>query len=594
MFATQVACPQCRAVLKLAQPVAVGYPLQCPVCGVSFAVSPEGIRAAGTALGPDGYAVSSPRVDTRADVPRVRTRLEAPRYENPLAPAPYLPYAQAPPPAGNRALLLSLIIGGVLLFVGTAIGLAILCFSGSSEPRPADGARVNKDADPVRDIPADKGKEVVAEKPKPKPAEPPPLAPEDQARVDQAVKAGVDYLKRTQRDDGTWDVPLGRLQWFRTGYNALAGLTLLECGVPADDPKMQKTAEALRKAFPEDVATTDLFAGDTDAWKYQDRTYDVALTVLFLDRLKQPQDKGLIQRLALRLVAGQTASGGWHYLCPKLSPGDHQKLLSVLRDNNTLGGTRDLKLPRLDPDKLRIGGTEALPDPMKRLAVWQDQPADKDAGRLADNSNTQFAILALWAARNHDAPVQRSLALLAQRFRKSQNDLTGAWTYSSQTAQLHGVVHPTMTCAGLLGLAVGLGLENEVKDNGRPLAAPKKPHEDPQVKKGLNVVANSLTDPAKPWRQGTPLVDLYFVWSVERVAVIYNLDKLNGKDWYGWGAEMLVANQKPDGTWQHNNYASNPTKESNPSALVDTCFGLLFLKRANLAKDLTSKLLLTE
>ncbi len=73
--------------------------------------------------------------------------------------------------------------------------------------------------------------------------------------------------------------------------------------------------------------------------------------------------------------------------------------------------------------------------------------------------------------------------------------------------------------------------------------------------------------------------DLYFFWSIERVAVIYGLKTIEGKDWYGWGSEVIVANQKTDGSWQ----------EWYPG-IPDTCFALLFLKRANLARDLTTKL----
>jgi hypothetical protein len=112
--------------------------------------------------------------------------------------------------------------------------------------------------------------------------------------------------------------------------------------------------------------------------------------------------------------------------------------------------------------------------------------------------------------------------------------------------------------------------------------------QDPAIQRGLNYLAPQLGDPHKPWQNatGAPPVDLYFLWSVERVGVIFNFPKIGGKDWYGWGAEKLVANQKivgDKGYWENGGYAGqHPT--------VNTCFALLFLKRANLARDLTSKL----
>jgi hypothetical protein len=72
----------------------------------------------------------------------------------------------------------------------------------------------------------------------------------------------------------------------------------------------------------------------------------------------------------------------------------------------------------------------------------------------------------------------------------------------------------------------------------------------------------------------------YFLWSLERAAVAYGLDSIGGKDWYTWGADFLVADQEKDGSWQgvHGEYGA------------DTCFALLFLRRADLAKDLSSKM----
>src|SRR5262249_58803378 len=69
----------------------------------------------------------------------------------------------------------------------------------------------------------------------------------------------------------------------------------------------------------------------------------------------------------------------------------------------------------------------------------------------------------------------------------------------------------------------------------------------------------------------------YYLWSLERVAVAYGLESIGGKDWYGWGAHIIVGNQHPDGSWS----------AKYPEGGVDTSFALLFLVRANLATDLT-------
>src|SRR5262249_53904487 len=73
--------------------------------------------------------------------------------------------------------------------------------------------------------------------------------------------------------------------------------------------------------------------------------------------------------------------------------------------------------------------------------------------------------------------------------------------------------------------------------------------------------------------------DLYFLWSLERVAVVYNLPTIGGKDWYSWGADILLRSQAGNGSW-----------DDSFAGPVDTCFALLFLKRANVATDLTALL----
>jgi len=77
--------------------------------------------------------------------------------------------------------------------------------------------------------------------------------------------------------------------------------------------------------------------------------------------------------------------------------------------------------------------------------------------------------------------------------------------------------------------------------------------------------------------------NLYFLWSVERVAMLYDLKTIGGKDWYGWGAQTLLPNQFADGHWQGGFYHGH-------SPHLDTCFALLFLKRSNLVPDLTENL----
>ena len=139
-----------------------------------------------------------------------------------------------------------------------------------------------------------------------------------------------------------------------------------------------------------------------------------------------------------------------------------------------------------------------------------------------------------------------------------------------------------MTGAGLLGLAVGMGLE---ADHTNPRGKPRK-GDDPGIEKAFTFLSSSIGQPLsakKPRPKRNEPMNLYFLWTIERCGVLYNRREIGGKDWYGWGVELLVDQQKADGSWFAGVYPGS-------MPIADTCFALLFLKRANLAKDLTKKL----
>jgi hypothetical protein len=385
-------------------------------------------------------------------------------------------------------------------------------------------------------------------------AEPQPLTKEEQAKVDQAIDKGITFLKKMQKKNGSWEPYFSHL----VGSTALPALALLEAGVPADDPVVQKAAQWLRPRV------TRL-----------EETYDLALALLFFARLGDPQDKAAIRSLAMRLIAGQRRSGGWTYRCTTLSPKNEEALTELLRQREEAASEK--KAP------------PAVPAPFKSLTVFQDPrklAAEFPTAAVSDsdNSNTQFAILALWVARRHGVSVGSMLGLAAYRFENTQNPI-GTWAYRFSPAQplggdRHLIGERSMTTVGLLGLAVRDGLRPE-KD--APAGTP-----DPQILKGFAAVSQLIGVPAVVPEAGLtgPLSnrDLYYLWSLERVAMLYDLPLIGGKDWYRWGADILLSNQTPTG-------AFGPLeRRAGGESTINTSFALLFLKRSHLLRDLTAKL----
>jgi len=124
------------------------------------------------------------------------------------------------------------------------------------------------------------------------------------------------------------------------------------------------------------------------------------------------------------------------------------------------------------------------------VGVFQQVPGSAEAdfwlGRndRSDNSNTQFALLALWAARRYDLPLDPVLRLVAKRFRSSQ-EADGEWQYMVDRAQVNPPL-PTMTAAGLLGLAVGYGLDDDTKVSMTT---------DPVLQNGIKRLAQNIGNP---------------------------------------------------------------------------------------------------
>jgi hypothetical protein len=413
-------------------------------------------------------------------------------------------------------------------------------------------------------------------------ADAPARAGEPKAVTD-AIDRGVAALRRTQGANGTW--PHNQI-----GATALAALTLVECGAKTDDKNVRLAADAVRRAS---IPLT--------------QTYSIALSILFLDRLGDPDDVALIESLVVRLLAAQNAEGGWSYNCPSISQAETRRLQGKLDARKDKEPAGEREAPK-DAERKRT--VKDLPEEIKLqlqaidrgmridIAPLGDQPGNATAPFGAgpgDNSNTQFASLALWVGRRYGIPVEAALTRLDQRFRRSQA-LDGGWTYMPSFPQPGGPPNPggastaSMTCAGLLALAIVDGATLEYIKEKKPDAKVPDISKDVHLIGGLQAIGAAIGNPIGELRPGGLVPQLqpgqvggrtfYFLWSLERVAVALNLDTIGKKDWYGWGAEILLASQGADGSWR-GDYSD---------CGADTCFALLFLRRANLARDLSRHL----
>ena len=238
------------------------------------------------------------------------------------------------------------------------------------------------------------------------------------AQIKAAINRGLAFMKQ----NGMHNTEDGQL--------AIAGLAMLEGGIDPSDAVMQRIVTEVRER-----AVT------------QTATYNLALGIMLLDRIGLEGDIPLIQSLGVRLLFGQSSGGGWSYQCPGPSDAEAKKLNDGVQTLKGSSGPAKVK-PSTD-----VGGSATI-DPNVADLI-RNRPQFPNAPGGDDNSNTQFAILGLWAARRHGVPVEEALSKTEKRFRSTQQQ--GGWGYSaSQPTVTH-----SMTCAGLLGLAIGIGHRGE-------------------------------------------------------------------------------------------------------------------------------------
>lgn len=348
----------------------------------------------------------------------------------------------------------------------------------------------------------------------------------DEARRRESIRRGVSFLRSLAREDGTFQAQYGN----RLGGVALAGLALRESGVPPNDPLLMRTATFVRRAAREDY-----------------NTYDLALSIMFLDKFTR-RSNGQGQEMRSTTAAG-------------------------LPRKKTLKSGRVLAAQQIDDSQLIVDLGQRLLDGQGPEGTWNYTCHQSSDG---DHSNTQFAALGVWIAGQHGLDVAKALNRCADHFRDVQSE-SGGWGYRGPGER------DTMTCAGLMCLAAGVGMKAELAAATKPLAPGRavQRERDRNVEAGLRRLEQYLEADNGP--QSGPVItiriDYYYLWSVERVGVLFGTEKIGRFAWYPWGLRKLLLTQHPNGSWS-----------GQYGEMISTSFALLFLNRSNVAPELSQAL----
>ncbi|HKB01184.1 MAG TPA: DUF4159 domain-containing protein [Gemmataceae bacterium] len=215
-----------------------------------------------------------------------------------------------------------------------------------------------------------------------------------------------------------------------------------------------------------------------------------------------------------------------------------------------------------------------------KLEGWSYSTAG--AGNRADNSNTQYALLGLWAGKQAGATIDKPVwEAIAEYYRttqtKSGQDKNGqpaaGWTYAHGE---RGNPTLTMTAAGVCGLYIAA---QELADNQQELNDETGVAAKCGVYPEDDVLAKGMRWLAQEFRFSNPPHTFYNVYGIERVGRLSGQRFIGDHDWYREGCELLtgVKNspglaQKPGGEWQ--------IKQAiDDFPVISTSFALLFLAK---------------
>jgi hypothetical protein len=315
-------------------------------------------------------------------------------------------------------------------------------------------------------------------------------------------------------------------------------------------------------------------------------TYKVALQAMILEEIDRVRYQDRIAHCAQALVDSQLKHGQWNYECA----GDVKPDLSVATPAaapKSASGARGAA--KGVPPALRgtpAEGARAKPAVVRHIPIQRTKFGASDRG---DDSNSQYAALGLRACHDAGILIPREVVELAR-----------TWWENSQQPRPNGNERPAVATGNkIAGVARGWDYSKGGTAQEKPFGSmtagavsavviydamlKKDWRQDPVVLDGLVWLDENFSVTTNPVKY--PEWHYYYLYALERVGMLYNTWMIGSHDWYREGANYLLDAQKADGSWRA---GSAFRAAGEGQATWDTCFAILFLKRATRTLDVAS------
>jgi hypothetical protein len=344
------------------------------------------------------------------------------------------------------------------------------------------------------------------------------VAPVDPQAVQQAVDRAVAYLKaNTAQQAG--------------GRATLTALALLKCDVPADSPEVARVLEGITKK---------VVNGTYAPTSKHEHGYESGLDAITLETADRDKYRPEIEAIAKYLIGMHSQQGHWNY-------GD---------SNTPVGG--DTSITQYGILGLWAASRAGVKVPLQtwdKAALWHLKTQRQDGGfcyHPIDQSGqpptigmTTAGTASLHVCRMHLYP--------------------RAGIHATKTDQKPQPQRPTKRFGVLERVEPEKPAEKgpaaAVNTNYNPTAGIDRI--DAAIEGGLTFLTARFTvEKVDNWR-------CYFLYTLERLTALADLEFIGEHDWYAEGATYLLAKQKADGSWMENS-----------GGVIDTSFATLFLVRA--------------
>ncbi len=193
-------------------------------------------------------------------------------------------------------------------------------------------------------------------------------------------------------------------------------------------------------------------------------------------------------------------------------------------------------------------------------------------GSTGDNSNSQFALLALHEAERAGVKVSGRTWRLANAYWESCQNPDGSFGYRKGNRGGTG----SMTCAGVASLVI---TADKVRQSNASAAGDQirccvnNEADHHRIEDGLRWLGRNFSVTHNPGLRGRQNWALYYLYGLERVGRLTARRFIGGHDWYREGADWLVNQQdRLSGFWKGVGH-----DEGNP--LIATSMALLFLSK---------------